>query len=52
MPMPATIPASGAAKAPVADILEALKKSLEMARKPVASEKLPPKTKRQAARRK
>lgn len=42
---------AGAAKAPVVDILEALKKSLEMARKPVASEKLQAKTRRPAARR-
>lgn len=52
-PVPApSSSAAGAAKTPVVDILEALKKSLEMARKPVASEKLPAKTRRPAARRK
>ena len=52
-PLPSAQAAETApAKTPVVDILEALKKSLAMARKPVASEELPPKTKRQAARRK
>jgi DNA end-binding protein Ku len=46
-----SVPAAGAARAPVVDILEALKKSLERARKPVASEKLPAKTRRPAAKR-
>jgi hypothetical protein len=34
-------PQSGSRQAPVADIMEALRKSLEMARKPVASEQRP-----------
>lgn len=42
----------GPAQAPVADIMEALRKSLEMARKPVSSEQQPTKSKRQPARRK
>jgi non-homologous end joining protein Ku len=37
---------------PVTDIMEALRKSLEMARKPVSSERQSPKSKRQPARRK
>jgi len=36
--------------APAADIMEALRKSLEAARKPVASEQRPPRTKRSAKR--
>jgi DNA end-binding protein Ku len=40
------------APAPVADIMEALKKSLAMARKPVASEQEPAKAKRPSAKRK
>jgi len=39
-------------QAPAADIMEALRKSLEMARKPAAREQQPPKPKKQSARRK
>ncbi len=46
------VPAAAVGPAPGVDILEALRKSLEMARKPVASEARQPKPKRQPARRK
>jgi hypothetical protein len=39
-------------KPPVTDIMKAPRKSLEMARKPVSSERQSPKSKRQPARRK
>jgi DNA end-binding protein Ku len=43
---------SGPPQAPVADIMKALRESLEMARKPVASEQEPAKPKRRPAKRK
>jgi non-homologous end joining protein Ku len=52
-PVPsASAPELGPGQAPVADIMEALRKSLEMARKPVVSEQRSVKPKRQPVKRK
>jgi DNA end-binding protein Ku len=50
-PVPAESHAEEVRQAPAADIMEALRKSLEMARKPVGREQRPAKPKKQRAKR-